>query len=38
MQGGAVDIWKENIIEDLEAGVLEFKIMGEFLDEIKKEL
>ena len=29
VQGGAVDIWKENVLEDLEA--------GEFLIEIKKE-
>ena len=37
MQGEAADIWKENILEDLEARVLKFKIVGKFLKEIKKE-
>ena len=31
------DIWKENILEDLEAGEVEYKSIGEFLAEIKKE-
>ena len=30
-------MWKENILEELEAGELEFKTVGEFLAEIKKE-
>ena len=34
---GLVDIWKENILEDLEEGVLEYKTVGEFLADIKKE-
>jgi len=36
IQGGSVDVWKENILEDLEAGLLEYKIVKEFLVEIKK--
>ena len=32
-----VDIWKENILEDLEAGKVEYKSAEEFLAEIKKE-
>ena len=30
-------MWKENVLEELEAGELEFKTVGEFLAEIKKE-
>ena len=30
-------MWKENVLEKLEAGELEFKTVGEFLAEIKKE-
>ena len=37
VQGGAADVWKENVLEELEAGKLEFKTVGEFLAEIKKE-
>ena len=36
MQGGGADVWKENILEELEAGELEFETVGEFLAEIKK--
>ena len=36
MQGGSVDVWKENILEDLEAGLLEYEMAGEFLAKIKK--
>ena len=32
------DIWKENILEDLEEGLLEYETVGEFLAEIRKEL
>jgi len=35
--GGAVDMWKENMLEELEVGELEFETVGEFLAEIKKE-
>ena len=37
VQGGAADVWKENVLEELKAGELEFKTVGEFLAEIKKE-
>jgi len=37
VQGGSADIWKENILEELEAGEIEFESVGEFLAEIKKE-
>ena len=30
-------MWKENVLEELEAGELKFEIIGEFLVEIKKE-
>ena len=30
-------MWKKNILEELEAGELEFETVGEFLAEIKKE-
>jgi len=38
VQEGSVDIWKENVLEDLEEGELEYESMGEFLAAIKKEL
>jgi len=37
IQGESADIWKENIMEELETGEIEFKSAGEFLAEIKKE-
>ena len=37
MQRESVDVWKENILEDLEAVLLEYEIVGEFLAEIKNE-
>jgi len=37
VQGGAADIWKENVLEELKVGKLEFETVGEFLAEIKKE-
>ena len=37
VQGGSVDIWKENILEDLEEGLLEYETVGEFLANIRKE-
>jgi len=30
VQGGSVDIWKENVLEDLEEGELEYESVGEF--------
>ena len=37
VQGGATDMWKENVLEKLEVGELKFKTVGEFLGKIKKE-
>ena len=37
IQGGLTDIWKENIIEDLEAGEVEYESVEEFLTNLKKE-
>ena len=37
MQGGSADVWKENILEDLEVGILEYETAGEFLTDIRKE-
>ena len=36
MQGGSADVWKENMLEELEVGELEFETVEEFLAEIKK--
>ena len=32
-----VDIWKENIIKDLEKGLLNYEVVGEFLADLKEE-
>jgi len=37
VQGGSADIWKENIMEELETGEIEFELAGEFLAEIRRE-
>ena len=37
IQGGLANFWKKNILEDLEAGLLEYKLVGKFLADIKKE-
>jgi len=37
IQGESADVWKENILEDLEAGEIEYELAGEFLVELKKE-
>ena len=37
VQRGSVDIWKENVMEELETGEIEFELVGEFLAEIRKE-
>ena len=37
VQEELVDIWKENIIEDLEDRSLEYVIIGEFFINLKKE-
>jgi len=37
VQGESADIWKENVLGELEAGEVEYESVGEFLAEIKKE-
>ena len=37
VQGGSADIWKKNMLEDLEGRLLEYKTVREFLADIKKE-
>ena len=37
VQEGLADIWKKNMLEDLEARVLEYEMTEEFLADIKKE-
>jgi len=37
VQGGSVDIWKENVMEKLEAGEMEYEIAEELLTVLKKE-
>jgi len=37
VQGESVDIWKENMLENLKGGLLEYKSVGKFLADIKKE-
>ena len=37
VQGGSADVWKENIIEELESGEVEYESVEEFLSCLKKE-
>ena len=37
MQRRSVDVWKENIMEKLEAGEVEYETVEEFLSSLKKE-
>ena len=37
MQGGSVDVWKENMMEELESGEVEYESVEEFLTCLKKE-
>ena len=37
IQKRSADIWKKNILEDLEAEILEYEIAGKFLADMKKE-
>ena len=37
MQGGSADVWKENIMEELESGEMEYETVEEFLTVLKKE-
>jgi len=36
VQGGSADIWKENVMEELEVGEMEYEIVEEFLTVLKK--
>ena len=37
VQGGSADVWKENIIEELKSGEVEYELVEEFLTILKKE-
>jgi len=37
VQGGSADIWKENVMEELKSGEVEYEIAEEFLTSLKKE-
>jgi len=37
VQGGSADIWKENVMEELEAGEVEYESVEEFLTSLRKE-
>ena len=37
VQGGAADVWKKNVIEELEVGEIEYETEEEFLMSLKKE-
>ena len=37
VQGGLADVWKENVMEELEAGEAEYETVEEFLTSLRKE-
>ena len=37
MQGGSADVWKENVMEEMESGEMEYESAEEFLTCLKKE-
>ena len=37
VQGGSADVWKENVLEELESGKMEYETAEEFLMTLKKE-
>ena len=37
VQGGSVDVWKKNVLEELESGEMEYETAEEFLTTLKKE-
>jgi len=37
VQGGSADVWKENMMEELEAGEIEYETVEEFLMSLRKE-
>ena len=38
VQGGSADVWKENVMEELEAGEVEYKSVEEFFTILRREL
>ena len=36
VQGGSADVWKENVMEELESGKVEYELVEEFLTSLKK--
>ena len=37
VQGGSADVWKENLMEELENGKMEYESIKEFFTSLKKE-
>jgi len=37
IQGGSTDVWKENIMKELESGKIEYESVEEFLNSLKRE-
>jgi len=37
VQGGSADVWKENVMEELEAGEMEYESVEEFFTDLRKE-
>ena len=37
VQGGSADVWKENVMEELESGKIEYESAEEFLTSLRKE-
>jgi len=37
VQGGSADVWKENVMEELESGEIEYEIAEEFFTSLRKE-
>jgi len=37
VQGGSADVWKENMMEELESGEIEYEMVEEFLTSLRKE-
>ena len=36
VQGGSADVWKENIMEELKSGKIEYELVEEFLTSLKR--
>jgi len=37
VQGGSADVWKENVMEELESGEMEYETVEEFFTSLRKE-